>query len=203
MPTKLRLLPTLALAGLAVLPSCATLSEGSAQNIHIETDPADARCELTRDGAMVTRIPSTPATISLYRDSGDLRLTCRKDGYLDATLDSASAFQDMVLGNILFGGLIGVLVDAGSGATRKYPESITLTLVPESFASEAERDAYFEALRVRLKQRAAAQAAKLRETCSENDCESKLKQLDQALERHLAFLDSQKAASRIEPSASE
>jgi hypothetical protein len=57
----------------------------------------------------------------------------------------ASEFQAMTFGNILFGGLIGVVVDAASGATHEYPPLVTITLVPELFASIAERDAFYEA----------------------------------------------------------
>jgi hypothetical protein len=193
--------PTLlmAAASLAVLPGCATLTEGSAQTIRIDTDPPDARCELTRNGQLVTRIPATPATVSVYKEAGDLQLTCRKPGYLDATLDTASDFQDMVLGNILFGGLIGVAIDMGSGATSRYPEAITLTLVPERFASAAERDAYFDQLRTRLTRRAEAQMAKLRQTCEADNCEQQLARISAALDRQLAFLEKQQATTTISP----
>ena len=39
----------------------------------------------------------------------------------------ASEFQAMTFGNILFGGLIGVVVDAASGATHEYPPLVTIT----------------------------------------------------------------------------
>jgi hypothetical protein len=34
----------------------------------------------------------------------------------------------MALGNILFGGLIGIVVDAASGADRKYDAALRVTL---------------------------------------------------------------------------
>jgi hypothetical protein len=201
-PLRWSITAAVAAIGLTMLAGCATLAEGSAQTIRIETDPSGASCELTRKGQLVTRIPATPSTISQYKESGDLKLTCRKRGYLDASLDTASDFQNMVLGNILFGGLIGVFVDMGSGATSKYPESITLTLVPETFASEAERDAYFAALRHRLAESAEQRMAEARSKCAEENCDQQLKQLREALQRQLEFLETQKAATRIEPPAS-
>jgi hypothetical protein len=46
--------------------------------------------------------------------------------------------------SILLGGLIGVAIDAGSGAMNDYEPSVTLTLIPSPFGSEAQRDALFE-----------------------------------------------------------
>ena len=37
----------------------------------------------------------------------------------------------MTFGNILFGGIIGVAVDASSGAMNEYPSSVTVRLIPE------------------------------------------------------------------------
>src|SRR3546814_11002644 len=49
----------------------------------------------------------------------------------------------MTFGNILFGGIIGVAVDASSGAMNQYPSSVTIALVPESFTSTTARDVFF------------------------------------------------------------
>lgn len=194
---RYRLALLIALVGFIALPGCATITEGSSQTIQIDTDPTGAQCELTRNGQLVTRIPATPSTVSVYKESGDLKLSCGKPGYLDATLDTASDLQAMVFGNILFGGLIGVAIDMGSGANKKYPKAITLTLVPELFASAAERDEYFDRLRQRLNQRAEAQMDKVRQSCEASSCDEQLAGVRSALERQLDFLDSQKAAVKI------
>jgi hypothetical protein len=57
----------------------------------------------------------------------DLAVRCTKDGYPPgiATVKSTAG---MVWGNILFGGLIGLAVDANQGAGYDYPSLITVEL---------------------------------------------------------------------------
>ena len=46
----------------------------------------------------------------------------------------------MTFGNILIGGLIGVVIDASTGAMLKYSDSVTFVLVPVEFATASDRD---------------------------------------------------------------
>jgi len=46
------------------------------------------------------------------KGQGTVAVACRKQGYLEAAGNLASEFQAMTFGNILFGGIIGVVVDA-------------------------------------------------------------------------------------------
>lgn len=179
------------------LSACATITEGSAQTIRIETEPAGARCELTRDGTLVTRIPATPATISLFKEKGELALTCNKPGYLEGRLDEASGFQNMMLGNILIGGLIGVVIDAGSGAMYKYPESVRMFLIPEHFDDAADRDRFFDALQKRVEQETLAAIAAAREGCAADDCSTTINGLKAAGERQLQQIEQQRLKARI------
>ena len=48
----------------------------------------------------------------------------------DAVITLSSEFQAMTLGNVLIGGVVGIVVDAASGAAGRYPNSVTLTLAP-------------------------------------------------------------------------
>lgn len=191
----------LLLAGAAALifHGCATITEGSSQTILIETDPVGAMCELTRDGQVITRLHDTPATISVHKESGDLQLSCSKTGYLDSTLSTASDFQDMVLGNILIGGLIGVAIDMGSGATSKYPNSISITLVPETFESETSRESYFNEIRQRLEEKADIHIAKIREDCENGGCQQQVDQIVASRDKQLSHLAGQKARTQILP----
>jgi hypothetical protein len=56
---------------------------------------------------------------------------CTKEGFPAATTTVASSTKGMAFGNILFGGLIGAGVDAGTGAAYDYPNTI---LVPMACA---------------------------------------------------------------------
>jgi len=167
------------------LVGCATIVEGASQVVRIETDPPGASCSILRDGLVVSSIPSTPATISLFKDNGELSLQCNKPGYLDVESKQSAEFSGMTFGNILFGGLIGVAIDAGSGATHKYPAMVMLTLIPERFHNAEKRDAFFAALTTRVKNKYRQVIVEKREQCVESDCSSSISRLESSLDKTL------------------
>lgn len=183
---------------------CATLVEGSAQTVRVETDPPGARCVITRNGTVVSEIPSTPATISLAKEKGDLAMRCSKRGYLDSGLEQSAEFSGTVFGNILFGGLIGAVIDMGSGATHKYPERIWLSLVPERFDSVEARDEFF-AQQVRSTSDARRKAFdQQQEKCADQDCTRQLELLNKAYDERLRTLERQRQEALIaSPSATQ
>ena len=89
----------------------------------------------------------TPGTVTVDKSKDAVAVSCNKAGYLESAGTIGSEFQAMTFGNILFGGLVGVAIDAGSGAMSQYEPSITLTLIPAEFTSDAERDAFFNNMR--------------------------------------------------------
>lgn len=182
----------------STLTGCATLVEGSAQTIQIITEPAGAYCILKRETQLVTVIPSTPATISIFKEDGQLILRCNKHGYLEATWEAGSGFQDMVFGNILLGGIIGAAVDAGSGAMYKYPESIQLTLIPERFDNESERDIFFAEWASRVNQEAQDSIHQARTSCDDADCEKHINMLEDERNRSLNEIESKRQEALVE-----
>ena len=52
-----------------------------------------------------------------------------EDGYQPTTTAASSSFTGTTFGNILAGGLIGVAVDAASGANSRYPSEVRVKLV--------------------------------------------------------------------------
>ncbi|QYU70555.1 hypothetical protein J4558_10735 [Leptolyngbya sp. 15MV] len=73
---------------------------------------------------------TAPTTVT--RDNSyDYALTFSADGYQIEQVQITRVLRGMFWGNILFGGIIGGAVDAGTGAMwRLVPESITVTLTP-------------------------------------------------------------------------
>ncbi|MDJ0741683.1 MAG: hypothetical protein QNJ91_18400 [Gammaproteobacteria bacterium] len=187
----------------ALAGGCATIVEGGAQTVRVDTDPPGARCVITRAGVAVSTIPSTPATVSLFKESGDLALRCSKPGYLDSDAAQSAEFSGTVFGNILFGGLIGAAIDMGSGATHKYPDEIFVTLVPERFAGPAARDAFFAALveRVRHRHRLAVDSATQQCQAAEDDCDAAIGRLDDALGARLQAIEAQRRSAAVDGGA--
>lgn len=193
------LAPLIVLSGLCCgISGCATLVEGSSQVVRIETDPSEASCAILRNGQVVSTIPSTPATVSVFKEKGALRLRCNKPGYLQAELQQTAEFSGTVIGNIFFGGLVGAAIDMGSGATHKYPEMVVLTLIPEHFPDAKARDAFFSALLARVEERHRQSTEKKRRECKEDDCSAKLEELERSFEATLRNIEQQRQQARLD-----
>ena len=122
----MRYLPPILL--LLLLPSCATVMKGTTQTVAIDSNPHGAKCTIDRTGARLADVTSTPAAVLLKRNAADLVVTCNKDGFSAAQKTVASSFNGATFGNILLGGVIGVVVDASTGANYSYPEAVQLEL---------------------------------------------------------------------------
>lgn len=129
------------------LAGCATMFSGTSQKITVATTPAGAACTLTRDGVAVGSIAATPGTLEVGKGSGYLKITCTKAGYLDAVVTAVSHYNTSTLWNHAGFGIIGLGVDAGSGAMYHYVPDVAITMIDEEFDSEASRDATFYGIR--------------------------------------------------------
>ena len=114
---------------MTLLPACATIVEGTSDNVTLSTNPQGAACTLDRSGERVGAVPTTPGSVRISKSRHDLNVTCAKDGYQPATTTASSSFTGTTFGNILAGGLVGVAVDAASGANSRYPSEVRLDLV--------------------------------------------------------------------------
>jgi hypothetical protein len=138
------ILPVL-LAG--ILSGCATVTSGTSQAVTVNTKPTGAICTLSRGGNDIAVVNPTPGSVTIDKSSKDVSVNCKKDGYNDGSAIFSSSLQAMTFGNILLGGVIGVAIDAGSGAMHKYPAMLSLTLLPKEFASSTDRDKFFDGLK--------------------------------------------------------
>ena len=114
-----------AVAVIAPLGGCGALFNGSRQSIQVQSSPA---------GTKVTTAPetgeyTTPTTLNLERKNS-YTLKFEKDGYSPATFQiQHHTSGGIVVLDVLFTGLIGVIVDASTGAWNALsPESATVSL---------------------------------------------------------------------------
>ncbi|ANK80243.1 MAG: hypothetical protein TEF_05145 [Rhizobiales bacterium NRL2] len=195
-----------AVSALLLSAACATVVEGTTQNVTVATDPAGAACELKNDGKLVGAVNPTPGSLLLDRSNDDLDVECLKDGYLPGNLVMSSKFTGTTFGNIILGGGIGILVDAASGANNRYPESVSLVLTPEVFRSQAEVDAHFAKLSQRVEQEADQALKKLEEDCFQQmadseHCKEGPERIEERRRHELARLAAEKARVTIDPAA--
>ncbi|NOT42949.1 MAG: hypothetical protein HOP13_20920 [Alphaproteobacteria bacterium] len=122
--SKLLLVASLGLGG------CATVVKGTKQDVAISTDPPGASCMVSRNGAEVAMIAQTPGIVQVSRDRAALVVSCTKapEFAAPATQTVDSKFNGATLGNILLGGVVGVVVDASTGANYSYPEQVAVSL---------------------------------------------------------------------------
>lgn len=183
---------------MAVLQSgCATIVKGDRQEIQITTDPPGAQCEVKRNGDTLAYVDATPASVSVTRNAAGIDVRCKKAGHQSSEEHLTSQFNNVTFGNILLGGLIGVVVDAGSGANYDYATNVYLKLAPTEFKSAEQRDAYFEAWRAELMQDAQRAKSTLASQCRGEQCEQLAQRTDAQVREVAARIDSASAASAV------
>ena len=114
----------IAAAAIASLTGCASIVSGTSQVVSVETmektgKVVGASCKLENDKGVF--FVTTPGTVTVRRAYGDMNVTCEKPGTPTGMASFKSSTKAMLAGNILFGGVIGVGVDAASGAAYDYP----------------------------------------------------------------------------------
>jgi hypothetical protein len=141
----------LALIGLG-LPACATITTGTTHNMTVVTDPPGAVCQLRRSDEVVGVVNPTPGSVRISKSSRVMTVHCTRDGLPETVTVVQPGFQAMTVANVAIGGLIGLAIDAASGAAGTYPDSVTVTMTaPGASGASGEEirqiDARIEALR--------------------------------------------------------
>ena len=193
----------LAVVGLGFVSSaCATVVGGTTQEVFIETEPSGASCKFDRLGANVGVVNPTPGRVNVSRSKETMIVGCTREGYEQSNEVMASSFTGATLGNILLGGVVGIVVDAASGANNKYPDRVMIILTPSSFPSDAARDAHFAGIRSRIELGTAAEIKVVNDRCSSSNrelCTIEAKQITDARDKALADLDRRRLAAKVVP----
>jgi hypothetical protein len=95
---------------------CATIMNGTHQKVFFDSDPQGAEIVYRE------KTYTTPCMISLAKYYKGVKLPIYKTGYLPQEIDCKVKQGGWVWGNILFGGYIGLIVDACTAATLDYVE---------------------------------------------------------------------------------
>jgi hypothetical protein len=126
----IRLLLAVAIAAPCI--GCASVTRGTTENISISSTPAGATAEVT--GLEIPTACVTPCVVQAKRNA-EITVTFNKEGFEQQTIPltkevpgtGAAGFA----GNLLAGGLIGMGVDAATGAAQDHkPNPVIVTLQP-------------------------------------------------------------------------
>ena len=125
------------IAGVAAVATvgCATIMHGTSQNIGISSSPTGAT--VTVDNKP---LGNTPLFADLKRGEGHV-VTIEMAGYEKSQLTLTKSVSGWVWGNIVFGGLIGLAVDAISGGLYNLsPEQLNAELRKNGAKSSSSKD---------------------------------------------------------------
>ena len=109
--TKSVFVMALLLFGIA---GCAAIIHGTKQEVAVSSTPSGADVIV-----MGAHMATTPAVIKLDRKDSNIVLRFEKEGYEPVEIALRRSVDGWIAGNILFGGLIGLVIDFASGAAYK------------------------------------------------------------------------------------
>lgn len=193
-------------AATVLLSGCASVVSDNDTTTYIHTVPETARCDLR--GEEFERVINTPGSISLPSKAAPVSVTCTAAGYkpTNATLDTS--VDGWIFGNIILGGIIGAVIDAGRGAGMRYPEELEVILEPEKFATAEQRDEFFDEWRSKAESKWAARIDDLDTQCSSRremepaDCKMRKEQLQSNRSAEIAVIEGKRNSAVVEPSES-
>lgn len=133
-----RLKTVLILAVAATVVGCASIMHGSKQKIGISSTPTGASVTVDNKPLGVT-----PVFADLKRGEEHI-VAIEMDGYEKTSLTITKSVSGWVWGNIVFGGLIGLAVDAISGGLYKLsPEQLNAELQSKGVAASGVADGVY------------------------------------------------------------
>ena len=126
---------TLLLSGiLALTIGCASIVSKNTYPVSVTSSPSGATVTITDSNGLTVGSGLTPQTITLRAKSGFFKaatydLEFKKDGYQTTHSTIRAGLDGWYLGNIIFGGLIGILiVDPATGSMWKLPNNHSAVL---------------------------------------------------------------------------
>ncbi len=121
-----------ALALLAALGGCATISESNQQVLMVRTiqdnrEIGGAGCVLTNDAGRW--FVTSPGHVTVQKSAGNLWVDCRKNGAsVGQDVVASKANTSAVVGNAVLTAGLGYLLDKRTGAGFDYPETLTVMM---------------------------------------------------------------------------
>jgi len=108
---------------------CATIISGTKQQVSVNSTPQSAEVSIKTMGGIPVFNGKTPASAALQRKNEYL-VTVKMAGYSEQTVQISRTINTWVIGNLLCGGIPGLIVDGVTGALWNLdPEAIHVELV--------------------------------------------------------------------------
>jgi len=118
-----------ALALAILVAGCATILSGTKQEVSVSTTPPGAEVQVKTNGGLTVYSGTTPASCRLPRGREYL-VSIKMEGYKEQELYISREFNAWFIGNLLCGGVLGMVIDAVDGAMWNLdPDAIHIELV--------------------------------------------------------------------------
>jgi len=141
----------LALSIILISTGCASIVHGPLQPISIVSQPTGA--QITIDGKGYGITPQTVMLRRMGRLKGEpsekqyYNLSIELEGYMPYELKLKREMDGWFVGNILLGGLIGIIIDAANGSMYKLsPDQVVSTLAMQTAINNKNDDGVFIAV---------------------------------------------------------
>ncbi len=180
------------LIGGLLIQGCATVTSGTTSSIAVVTDPPGATCNLRRDGQIIAIVNPTPGTATVSKSVKPIAVDCTRAGGQPGAAVIQPEFQPMTIGNVLLGGVIGLVIDAASGAMGTYPPNIIVALAPDRFDSTVQRDTFYQTRAEEVRRLYDERMRVVRENCTpgaQNVCDDTIASLLRERDEELRKLD--------------
>lgn len=122
---------SLALSGI-ILSGCASLTKEDYQRVQVETYSksntlvTNAKCRAKNErGEWVT---FSSGTLTVHRSAHNLLVSCEKEGLETGFGTLVSRINDGMLGNVLYGGGYGSVLDHYNGNAYSYPDWVRIVM---------------------------------------------------------------------------
>ncbi|VYU59959.1 hypothetical protein [Metakosakonia massiliensis] len=113
----------------ALLSGCCTMHDGTTQNVDIETN-APAKYKIVNDDGDVVAEGVAPTVVSLKRGDAPYIVTLKRS---DTSPEAKGTINDnangWAWGNILFGGIIGTIIDYSDGAAWDLDKTVNIPTI--------------------------------------------------------------------------
>jgi len=107
---------------------CAYITSTDSQDISVKSNPSGAKVIITTTGGVQVFEGQTPASAHLKKKNKYVA-TVSMQGYADKTVQIDQEMNTIILGNLLCGGIPGLVVDGVTGAMWNLtPDQIVVTL---------------------------------------------------------------------------
>ncbi len=121
----------------SLLSGCASIVGSTSETVAFNTNVADAEAEIRNKKNVVVYSGRLPISLSLKKKAGffsgeEYRIFVRRPGYVSQHQNLDTSLSGWYWGNILFGGLIGMLiVDPATGAMWTFDSDSVFINLPE------------------------------------------------------------------------